>query len=209
MNYLFSLLIGYFLGSIPTAFLVLRYSKGLDITNSGTGNVGAMNSYEVSHSKFLGILVFLIDALKGLLSVYITLLLLPLAFIYPAMALLFAVFAHCYNPWLKFKGGRGLAAAAGGTALLFPALLGVWLILWVAIYFFRKNIIFANVSSSFLSLILVYGSVDIFAKYSYPRIFSAPTLILFVSALFIIIFAKHFDPLLEVFKDKSFLSTKR
>ena len=54
------------LGSIPTAYLVLRKVHGIDITNTGTGNMGAMNSFEITNSKVIGILVLLIDALKGL-----------------------------------------------------------------------------------------------------------------------------------------------
>ena len=73
MQYLVSCLIGYLFGSIPTAFIILKKAKGIDITISGTGNVGAMNSYEVSNSKFLGILVFIVDFIKGSLSVIVVL----------------------------------------------------------------------------------------------------------------------------------------
>ena len=101
MSYLYCSLIGYLLGSIPTAYIVLKRTQNVDITETGSGNVGAMNSFEVSNSKIIGILVFIIDALKGLLSVYLCLLLFPLNFIYPALALFFAVFSHCFNPWIK------------------------------------------------------------------------------------------------------------
>ena len=133
MEFLFSALIGYLLGSFPTAFLILKKSKGINITERGSGNVGAMNSFEVSNSKVIGLVVLVIDALKGLLSVYLPLLFFQVNFMPPAIALFFAVFAHCFNPWLNFKGGRGLATAAGGASLLFPFALVVWGILWLCL----------------------------------------------------------------------------
>ncbi|MDP2038369.1 MAG: glycerol-3-phosphate acyltransferase, partial [Ignavibacteria bacterium] len=71
MSYVYSALIGYILGSIPTAYLLLKKSHGIDITENGSGNVGAMNSYEVSKSKQIGLYVFFLDALKGWLSSFI------------------------------------------------------------------------------------------------------------------------------------------
>ena len=181
----------------------------MDITLNGTGNVGAMNIFEVSKSKILGILVFLIDALKGLLSVYLCLLLFPMDFVYPSLALLFAVLSHCYNPWLKFKGGRGLATAAGGTLLLFPILLSIWIFAWVIVYLFKRDIIFANILATFMSLILVFTSANIAFKYSFPHPDSISTLLLFTSALLIIIITRHFEPLVELINNKKLFGTKR
>ena len=209
MNYLLSLLAGYLLGSFPTAYVILKFSKGMDITLNGTGNVGAMNIFEVSKSKILGILVFLIDALKGMLSVYLCLLLFPMDFVYPSLALLFAVLSHCYNPWLKFKGGRGLATAAGGTLLLFPILLSIWIFAWVIVYLFKRDIIFANILATFMSLILVFTGANIAFKYSFPHPDSISTLLLFTSALLIIIITRHFEPLVELINNKKLFGTKR
>jgi len=68
MNYVYSAILGYLLGSIPTAFILLKKSKSLDIRKKGSGNVGALNAYEVSNSKSIGILVLIIDFSKGLIS---------------------------------------------------------------------------------------------------------------------------------------------
>ena len=202
MNYLISTVIGFLLGSFPTAFLLLKKYKNIDITSHGSGNMGAMNALVVTKSKSMGIAVLLIDALKGLLSVYLVLLFLPISFVYPAIALLFAVFSHCYNPWLKLKGGRGLATAAGGTALIFPFILFAWLLVWVIAYLMKRSIIFANISATILSLLVVFSSVDIAYKYSFPHPNALGTLMLFSSALMLIIFTKHIDPLRELLNDK-------
>ncbi len=209
MNYIFSLLIGYLLGSFPTAYFIMKSSRGLDITQSGSGNVGAMNTYEVSRSKILGALVLIIDALKGLLSVYICLVFFPLNFIYPALALIFAVFSHCYNPWLKFKGGKGLAAAAGGNALLFPFLLFIWVIVWLIVFLLRRDINFSNLWATVMSLVLVFGSADILFKYVNPVPDSVSSMLLYTAALLLIILTKHNDALVEILKGKKIFSLKR
>ena len=73
MYYLLSAIIGYLLGSIPTGYLMLK-RLGINIITSGSGNVGAMNTFDITNSKVTGLLVFFIDAIKGLLSAYIPLL---------------------------------------------------------------------------------------------------------------------------------------
>ncbi|MDO8549545.1 MAG: glycerol-3-phosphate acyltransferase [Ignavibacteria bacterium] len=202
MEYLFSSLIGYLLGSFPTAYLLLKKIRNLDITTQGSGNVGAMNTFDVTKSKALGAIVLLIDALKGLLSVYLSLLIFPVNFIYPALALFFAVFSHCYNPWLKFKGGRGLTTATGGTALLFPVLPIVWCIIWLIIFLMKKDIIFANAWASGATLVILFSTAEIVFKYSFPQAESIPSLILFSTGLMMIIFVKHLDPLMEILNNK-------
>jgi acyl phosphate:glycerol-3-phosphate acyltransferase len=169
MEYSVSIIIGYFIGSLPAAYLLLKRTKGVDITTSGTGNVGAMNAYEVTNSRLLGILVLIFDALKGVLSVLVPLWIFPFEFSVAAIGLLGAVFSHCFNPWLGFKGGRGLAASAGGIAVILPYLLIVWLVLWMIIYYWRKNIHFANILTSVLSLFLTYNLASTAYKYTYPR----------------------------------------
>jgi len=205
MDYLFSALIGYLLGSFPTAYLILKKRKGINITEEGSGNVGAMNSFEITSSKVIGLIVLIIDALKGLLSVYLSLLLFQINFIFPAVALFFAVFAHCFNPWLNFKGGRGLATAAGGASLLFPFALIIWCVLWLAVYLFRKDILLANIWATLALIVIILTSSDIAVKYSYPRAGTRGELILFSAALLIIIFVRHIEPFKEIIKNKNFI----
>jgi acyl phosphate:glycerol-3-phosphate acyltransferase len=209
MNYLLSVAVGYILGSFPTAYLILRKTRGIDITNRGSGNVGAYNSFEVSKSKIIGAIVLLIDALKGLLSVYLTLLFFPKEFIFPALALLAAVFSHCFNPWLNFKGGRGLATSAGGLLLLFPFLVILWVVIWFIIYLVKKNIIWSNIWSTIMSLIIIFTTNKIAVKYSFPRADTISLLILFSMSLLIIIFIKHIDPLKDLMKSKNIFKMRK
>ena len=199
MEYLISSLIGYLLGSFPSAYLLVKKASGIDVTKEGSGNVGAFNSLTITKSKLVGISVFLLDFIKGAASVLITLLIFPNVFIYPALALLFAVFSHCFNPWLRFKGGRGLATAAGGAVIIFPFLLVVWCILWVIFYVMRKDIILANFTATIFSLLIVFGTTRIAIKYAYPQPENISSMVIVCSAILIVISIKHFEPLIEYY----------
>ena len=198
MNYLISSLIGYLLGSIPTGYLLLKRFRGIDIRNEGSGNVGAYNSYDVTKSKQIGISVLLIDLIKGILSVLVVKIFYPDSFVFSALSLFFAVFGHCYNPWLNFKGGRGLATAAGGSLLLVPMLVGVWGVLWAIFYIMRKDILFANIVATVMSILVVFNSGNIAAKYSFPKPVDESSLILLSTSVLILIFIKHIEPLKEL-----------
>jgi glycerol-3-phosphate acyltransferase PlsY len=174
-----------------------------DITRSGSGNVGAMNSYEVSNSKLIGLTVLLIDALKGFLSVILAKVFFGDHFIYPMIALMGAVISHCYNPWLKLKGGRGLATAAGGAFGLSPIILILWLIFWVLGYILRKNIHFSNIIATVLCIPVVITSGDILNSEKWltnPPAESSTTFAVSISLLMIIILTKHIEPLKEYLK---------
>jgi glycerol-3-phosphate acyltransferase PlsY len=103
----------YLIGSIPTAYLVLKFRHQLDIRNEGTGNVGAMNSYDVTGSKSTGIFVFIVDFLKGIIPTIILLYVFNLSLYFIILPLVLLVFGHNFSAFLKFKGGRGLATSAG------------------------------------------------------------------------------------------------
>ncbi len=198
MNYLISLIIGYLFGSFPSAYLLIKKTKNIDITKAGTGNVGAMNSFDVTKSKAVGTIVLILDALKGIVPIVILSAISFNTFEALAVALIGCVFSHCYNPWLKFKGGRGLASAAGGTAVIFPFALFTWAILWLIFYLMKRNVIIANVTASVMALLIIFTSNDIAIKYAYPKPESDATLILFSLALILIILSKHIEPIQEI-----------
>ena len=202
MEYLLSSIIGYLFGSIPTAYLLLKKVKGIDITTSGTGNVGAMNSYEVTNSKLFGLIVLLVDFLKGLIPTLLVLYIFENSFIIASLAVMFAIFSHCFNPWLNFKGGRGLATAAGGSAVIFPFLLVAWIVFYLLVYLIKKDIHTANIFATVLSLISVLGFHDHVNKFANPQPVLVNELLLFTSAGLLIIFIKHIEPLKEIISNK-------
>jgi glycerol-3-phosphate acyltransferase PlsY len=181
----------------------MKRIRNTDITRNGSGNVGAMNSYEVSNSKLIGASVLVLDALKGYLSVILAKAMFGDYFIYPMLALLAAVISHCYNPWLKFKGGRGLATAAGGAIGLSPIILILWLLFWFLAYVLRKNIHFSNIVSTVLCIPVVITSGDILNTEKWmtnPPAENSVVFMVSVSIMMIIILSKHIEPLKEYLK---------
>ena len=103
--------LAFLIGSVPTAFWYAKYVHGLDIRQHGSGNIGATNSLRVLGKK-AGIIVLLIDLLKGLIPVLVAR---KLGFT-PENILLtgvFAVLGHLFSPFVGFKGGKGIATAFG------------------------------------------------------------------------------------------------
>jgi glycerol-3-phosphate acyltransferase PlsY len=120
----------YLAGSIPFGYLIVRIFHSKDISKEGSGNVGALNAYKVSQSKLIAAAVLVLDFLKGALTVYVLIYVLFLNG--PAVLVLscFIIAGHNYSVWLKFKGGRGLASAAGIFLVINYALLIV-VVIWI------------------------------------------------------------------------------
>ncbi len=209
MNYFFSIIIGYFLGSIPSAYLLVKLFAKKDITKEGSGNVGTLNSYEVTDSKLIGFFVFLLDFGKGLASVLLVKYLFGSNFNLIVTALIFAVAGHCFNPWLKFKGGRGLATAAGGTILFSPIILIAWVILWIVAYLFKKHIHFANIAATILTIALSFDSANIINKFTYPPAESLKLFRITVPIALLIILIKHWEPMKAIIKNSLNSQRKR
>jgi glycerol-3-phosphate acyltransferase PlsY len=121
---LVSILIGYLLGAIPFGVLIPRL-RGVDIMGVGTGNPGAANVYRKIGRRY-GLLVGAADMAKAALAVLIA----RWLGLSAALALAAggaAVLGHWYSPFLRFKGGAGLAPAVGAAAGVMPieAVIGV------------------------------------------------------------------------------------
>lgn len=110
------ILLGYLLGGFPTAYLVSKWRLGKDIRSVGNRNPGAGNvSREVGRT--FGVLVFVVDAAKGMVAVFVGQRLgAPDIALY--IAAFVAILGHNFSPFLKFSGGKGAATAIGVSALL-------------------------------------------------------------------------------------------
>lgn len=109
----------YLSGSIPFGVLVTRSIRGVDVRTQGSGNIGATNVARVAGKK-LGVLVLLLDALKGTLPVAAALWLLPSEPLVHVLVAAAAFLGHVFPVWLKFKGGKGVATALGVFVVLMP-----------------------------------------------------------------------------------------
>ena len=100
----------YLIGGIPFGLLA-GLSRGVDVRKHGSGNIGATNVIRVVGLK-LGLLVFVLDTLKGLAGVLIARALGMEGWMLPTVGLI-AVMGHSFSPYLAFKGGKGVATSLG------------------------------------------------------------------------------------------------
>jgi glycerol-3-phosphate acyltransferase PlsY len=117
-----AIVLGYLLGSIPTAYIATRVATGKDVRRLGGGNVGGLNVY-----REVGIIpaavVGIVDVCKGAAAVAIAywgLRLTDLTQPWVLAAAVAAVVGHNWMVWLKFSGGKGMGAAIGGLFVLLP-----------------------------------------------------------------------------------------
>ena len=111
--------LGYLAGSIPFGVLLTKWFAGKDVRSGGSGNIGATNVARVAGKK-IGAVVLLLDAAKGALPVLLAMRLQPLEYRVHVAVALAAFLGHVFPVWLKFKGGKGVATAAGVLAVLLP-----------------------------------------------------------------------------------------
>ena len=147
MIYLAAALIAYLLGSIPFGFIAGRIA-GVDVRQYGSGNIGATNTLRVLGKKYCyG--VFVADVLKGFLAVRIALWLAQFDpstnYLIAILAALFVVVGHSFPVWLGFRGGKGVAAAAGACLGLLPVATFIAVIVWIAIFFLFRFVSLASI----------------------------------------------------------------
>ncbi len=113
----------YFLGSVPTAYILVRWLKGEDIRDNGSHNVGALNTYRQA-GIFAGLVVLLVDMGKGILAVVVPRLIGVddwLLFITTPLV----VAGHNWPVFLNFRGGKGAAAIFGISLVIVPWLTAI------------------------------------------------------------------------------------
>lgn len=142
--------LAYLIGSIPTSYIAGRVTRGIDIREYGSGNVGATNTLRVLGKK-MGALVLLIDMAKGAFCVVI----LPGIFfsnqlqislpVFKAYLAAFVVFGHIWTIFLRFKGGKGVATTCGAVLALATAPALVAILIWLSVVILSKYVSLASI----------------------------------------------------------------
>ncbi|MDD5020997.1 MAG: glycerol-3-phosphate 1-O-acyltransferase PlsY [Endomicrobiaceae bacterium] len=143
------LLMAYLCGAIPFAFIISKYFKSVDIRKCGSGNPGATNVFR-SVSKPLGILTFVLDALKGFIPVYFAGFINPSIYFILAVALV-TVIGHVYTVFLNFKGGKGVATGCGVFIAFAPMVTVICFLIFAITLFISK---YVALSSMFAAIAL-------------------------------------------------------
>ena len=105
-------LCSFLLGAVPFGLLIGKLVKGIDIRLYGSGNIGTTNVIRI-FGPVWGSIVFVLDVLKGFVPTYIALKLNLSSDWFVVLAGALSVFGHTFSPFLKFKGGKGVATSLG------------------------------------------------------------------------------------------------
>lgn len=145
----------YLLGSIPFGLLLSRLFGTGDIRKEGSGNIGATNVARVA-GPLAGILTLLLDAGKGALAVLLAVRLANSSALWMMIAGFCALLGHCFPIWLGFRGGKGVATAAGVFLVLCPpACLGA-AILFVLVVAYWRFVSLGSISAAAAMPLLIY-----------------------------------------------------
>lgn len=138
--------IGYLLGSLPFGYLVAR-AHGVDIFKAGSGNPGATNVKRTLGAK-AGNTVLVLDVLKGAAATAWPLLPMvaaPRPMVLALIGVVLAVVGHSFSIFTRFRGGKGVATAAGGLVVLMPAACGIAGATWVVVFFAFRYVSLASI----------------------------------------------------------------
>lgn len=148
------ILIAYISGSLPFGYWAGKL-KGIDIREHGSKNIGATNVVRVL-GKRVGIPVFILDALKGMLPTLLATHWMEsrlsadanTATIVGVCCAAAAVLGHMFSFWIGFKGGKGVATSAGGLLGLAPLSLCIGFIVWVVVFYLSRYVALASIAAS-------------------------------------------------------------
>ncbi len=141
-------LASYFAGSLPTSYVVGKALGGVDLRRKGSGNLGATNIYRAMGMR-VAVPVGLVDITKGWLPVWAF----PMldgspagswAVAYGAAAIL----GHTFSCWVRFRGGKGVATAAGAFLALSPLAVLAALLVWVLVFAVRGIVSLASIAAA-------------------------------------------------------------
>ena len=145
----------YLLGSIPFGLLLAKLFGAGDVRRVGSGNIGATNVARAA-GILPGVLTLLLDAAKGAFPVWTASRVTQESAAWMMLAGVAAFLGHCFPLWLKFKGGKGVATAAGVFLMLSPAALLGAAILFLLVAAYWRYISLASISAAAAMPLLIY-----------------------------------------------------
>lgn len=164
------MVLAFAIGSIPFGLLLGR-TRGVDVREHGSGNIGATNVARVI-GPWMGLLVLLLDMLKGFIPTFVAgwwMDLVPGSIFSPARSgpevwcwvgvMALAVLGHMYSPWVGFRGGKGVATGLGATLAVFPHLTlpaVAAVVLWIAVVAIWRYVSAASIAAALSLPVMVF-----------------------------------------------------
>jgi glycerol-3-phosphate acyltransferase PlsY len=181
---LLSAALSYLLGSIPFGYILVRTFRGEDIRQTGSGNIGATNV--ARSSAVLGVITLVLDALKGVAAVSMAKALslglfnhrpyvllgtqdlglthpswpLQQAFVIASVAALFVILGHLFPVWLRFQGGKGVAAGLGAFLVIAPKTMLAVIVVFLVIVAASRRVSLASIVAVALFPVLAWTLND-------------------------------------------------
>lgn len=186
------LAVAYLLGSIPFGYLLVLVFRGEDVRKSGSGNIGATNVSRKSPA--LGVLTLILDAGKGFVAVQFAQMFSTFGAGNPgvdrvmAAAVLLAIAGHMFPPWLKFRGGKGVAIALGAFLRLAPLAVGVAIIIFGVVVFFSRRISLGSIVAAACFPATVWTL----------KLSKDPAVLLLIGVSALLIIARHYQNILRL-----------
>lgn len=177
------------LGSVPFGLLIVRATTGTDVRRVGSGNIGATNVLRAS-GALPAALTLLLDAGKGAVAVALAGALsgdgsaAGSPHTLAGWAGLSAVAAHVFSPWLRFRGGKGVATAAGALLVLSPALASVGFVVFAVTIALSRIVSLSSIAA--LLAVATAAVIGPLVVSDFPRVPLAPLL-----GICVLILARH------------------
>ena len=202
LTYLLIFAMAYLLGSISFSYIFIKKFHNKDLRNEGSGNLGMLNSYEASKDKVLTFAILMLDMTKAIYCIaLVNLLFYESYLIGTIIAGIGIILGHNWNIFLRFRGGRGLAPAAGISIVVNFYPLIIWLASWTISKAFTKNIHISNCISSILTIAILWISPsDLIFSFDSWNYITPDALRLLFTAINILIILSHYKVLID-YKD--------
>jgi glycerol-3-phosphate acyltransferase PlsY len=147
--------IAYLLGSIPFGLILGKLFGGKDVRKTGSGNIGATNVIRAA-GLAAGALTLILDVAKGAAAVLLGAKLSSDSATWMMIAALAALVGHCYAVWLGFKGGKGVATAAGVFLVLCPAAFLGSIIVFILVVLLWRFVSLGSIAAAGAMPLLIY-----------------------------------------------------
>ena len=155
MTALFWLLASYLLGAIPTSYLAGRLIRGIDLRQHGSKNLGATNLYRTLGWRY-AVPVGLFDIAKGAIPVLVFAPRVSDSQLFALACGVAAVIGHVFSVFVGFKGGKGVATAAGVMLGLTPAALGVAALVWAVLVYATGYVSLGSIAAAAVFPVAVF-----------------------------------------------------